>query len=325
MGEHPSVPQTTELDPDRQAWLNHNRARIENQLAPLNHRPDGMLCLEMVGSHFATVIKDGSILRLGFMEQGLFSVVLVQSHIDLRDPLSLLGSYTQVAMLGLLWVAQPRSVYVAGLGGGRLPTVLHHHFPAAQIECAELDGEILSLAITYFGLTTDDRLRVSLQDGREYLVQRSDDEPYDFIFIDVAFGNGFVSYPFVTQEFYRLCRSRLSSSGILVINLLSSAPHLNDQIKTLEQEFDSLYVCRHEQGNILIFAPMAPEADLAGLKTRARSLQAQHRFSFPFLELAEQMQLGSDFVSQLSGWEEAQILNDAEPPQDYFVNQPAAR
>ncbi len=327
MGKHPSIPQTTGLETDRptwQTWLNQNRAEVEERLAPLRERSDGMLCFELSGSQFIVVNKEGSVLRLGLVEQGEAKTVLVQSKLDLQDPFKLITPYNQAALLGLLWSPQPLRVYAVGLGGGRIPMVLFHHLPQARFECTEIAIEMIPIAVDYFGLPCDERFEVIIQDGRDFLVEGSEVDPgapaYDLMIVDVALGNGFIPYPLVTQEFYQLCRSHLSPNSVLVINWLSQSPGLADRIKTLHSTFDSIYYCRPDQGNIVMFAPMDPRLNLEDLRERARSLQNHHQFPFPFVELADQLGTGDDLISELSGWDQARILTDAEPPADYRGN-----
>ena len=324
MDEPPSIPQSIGLQADQQTWLDQNRAVVEERLAPLRERGDGTLCFELSGSHFIVVSKEGSVLRLGLVEQGEAKTVLVQSKLDLQDPFNLITPYNQAALLGLLWTPQPYRIYAAGLGGGRIPMVLFHHLPQAYFECTEVTIETIPIAVDYFGLPCDERFEVIIQDGRDFLVERSEVDPgapsYDLMIVDIALGNGFIPYPFVTQDFYQLCRSHLSPNGVLVINWLSQSPFLAERIKTLHSAFDSIYYCRPDQGNIVMFAPMADELDLERLRERARARQNHHQFPFPFVELADRLGTGDELMSEIPGWAQARILRDAAPPENYQGN-----
>lgn len=324
MADPPSISQAAELEEARQRWLRSNRADVEERLAFLWEKADGILRLELSGSQFIVVKKDGSLLSLGLVRQTENPTVLVQSKLDLVDPFSLVLPYNQAALLGLLWCPQPRYGYMAGLGGGRIPMVLHHHFPQLRWECTEISPEIVPLAVDYFGLPCAERFEVILQDSRAFLVDRSDAEPaadpYDLMVIDIAQGNGFIPYSFVTQEFYYLCRDHLDPEGILVINCLWGSTFLTDRIKTLRSVFEEIYYCRPDPGNIILLAPMTPRIDRSRWMERARSLQAYHQFSFPFVELADQIGTGDDLIQALDRWEQAQILTDADPPEGYGEN-----
>ncbi len=320
MGEHSSIPPAAELEA-RQRWLHQNRVDVEQRLAPLWEQADGLLRFELSGSHFIVVKKAGSLLSLGLVKQVEGPTVLVQSKLDLTDPFSLIIPYNQAALLGLLWCPQPRYGYMAGLGGGRIPMVLYHHFPQLRLECTEINPEIIPLAVDYFGLPCAERFEVILQDSRDFLAERSQALPqadlYDLMVIDIAQGNGFVPYAFVTQEFYSLCQEHLDPTAILVINGLWRSPYLADRIKTLMSSFDQIYYCRPDQGNIILLAPMDSRLDRDLLLERARSLQDYHQFPFPFLELADRIQKGNNLITELENWEQAQILTDADPPKDY--------
>ena len=40
------------------------------------------------------------------------------SRVDLTDPLALLGIYTQAMVLSLIWVNNPKNLFMLGFGGG---------------------------------------------------------------------------------------------------------------------------------------------------------------------------------------------------------------
>jgi hypothetical protein len=123
--------------------------------------------------------------------------------------------------LGLLWQPQPRRIYAIGLGGGRVPLVLHHYLPGAAIECSEIDPVVLRLAERYFGLRPDERLHVAIEDGREWLAGRDRRQPYDIIFVDAFLDRGYAPYRLATVEFCELAQAHLSERGVLIINLRS--------------------------------------------------------------------------------------------------------
>ena len=142
----------------RQEWLASNRRAIERRVGWLQAKPDGVLAVEPAGPHYAVVTKRGSHLRLVLAEQTRPQSDLTQSSLDLEDPLHLVSPYTQAALLGLAWPQDLRSVYAIGLGGGRVPLVLHHYLPEATVDCAEIEPVVVGVAQKYFGLRQDRRV-----------------------------------------------------------------------------------------------------------------------------------------------------------------------
>lgn len=58
---------------------------------------------------------------------------------------------------------------LVGLGGGGLPQFIRDFVPGVRVEVVELDPSVLEVAKTWFGFQNDDRLKVILGDGLEYI------------------------------------------------------------------------------------------------------------------------------------------------------------
>jgi spermidine synthase len=296
-------------------WLAYSQQVLERRLAPLRDRADGVLSVEPAGPHFVVVIKTKSRLRMLLAEQVAPRSDLTQSHLDLDHPLSLVAPYMQAMMLGLLWPGVIRRIYVAGLGGGRLPLVLHHHLPEVLIDCAEIEPVVLRAAERYFGLRRDERLRVAIADGREWLARLKDERRYDLMLIDVFLDNGYTPYRMATQEFFELARSRLTADGVLVVNLLASDPYFTDKIATAGSVFPGLALCPAGEDNQVLFASTRPMPGQESLTERAVALEATINFRFPFREWVPVLV----FPAATHG----RILRDDDPPPDYFQALPS--
>ncbi|MEZ4612809.1 MAG: hypothetical protein R2838_21625 [Caldilineaceae bacterium] len=146
-------------------WQTRYLAELEARLAPLRALPEGTLFFEQSGPQYVTVTKEDDNVLLWLLDRYADGSGVVQSELNLADPLDLVDPYTQAALLGLLWSPQPRRIYTTGLGGGCLATALHYHLPATQIDCIEIDPVVVSAAAQCFGFRTDDQLRLGL-DGR---------------------------------------------------------------------------------------------------------------------------------------------------------------
>ena len=304
-------------------WQVTNETAIRQRLHWLNELSPGLIFFEPSGPHFIAVEKVNSQLRLVLLEQVNFRSKLVQSCLDLDEPLYLVLPYSQAAMLGLAWSREPQRIYMAGFGGGRIPLVLHHYFPETIIECTEIDPTLIEVATKYFGVELDERLRVTCQDGREYLAQCGQDIKYDLIFIDVVLGNGYLPYSLTTKEFYELCQSHLSPEGVVVVNLLNQGSFYSEKVKTIQSVFKCVYLCPLEVGNNIIIGTNGTFIDESELISRVQSLQENHQFPFPFLEMAKEVKMGSQLSQYVPNFEQAQILTDASQPDRYFDDLPS--
>lgn len=74
------------------------------------------------------------------------------------------------------------SIAVIGVGGGNLCMLLNDLFPSISITGVELDPLVVEIAKKYFGLKTNEKLKVIVKDGLEFLNEKS---KYDIIMYDV--------------------------------------------------------------------------------------------------------------------------------------------
>jgi spermidine synthase len=306
---------------EREEWLASNRRAIERRVEWLHGKADGVLSVEPAGPHFAVVTKRGSHVRLVLAEQVRPQSDLTQSQLDLNDPLHLVSPYTQAAVLGLAWAQEVRRVYAIGLGGGRVPLVLHHYLPEAIIDCAEIDPVVVTVAEKYFGLRQDERLRVTVADGREWLTRPEGQGPFDLIFLDAYLDNTYTPYRLATREFYQLCGERLGEGGVLVVNLMATDRYHADKVCTLQSVFPQLCYCPAAGDNRVFLAGQRRPWDRDGLLEAVAALQDYHGFSFSLVQLAARMVLELD--SEEPGLGAAQVLTDADPPEGYFDSLPS--
>lgn len=153
--------------------------------------------------------------------------------------------YTKYFDLYRLFVPELRTALAIGGGAYNVPRAILRDSPRAVIDVAEIDPTLHALAIRYFALPDDPRLRNHVIDGRRFLHDSA--ERYDLVFSD-AF-RSFVSAPpqFTTREFFGLAKSRLKDEGVLIANFYGSlAPDSRAVIyavlRTMRSVFPQVYV-----------------------------------------------------------------------------------
>ncbi|NEP07103.1 MAG: spermine synthase [Okeania sp. SIO2G4] len=297
-------------------WQTKNLEAIKQRISWVYEQPDGIIFSQPSGIHFLTIKKIKFIIQLVLVEQVTLKMNWVQSILNLDNPTYLIFPYTQAMMLALVWNSQPQKIYIAGFGGGSIPQVFHHYFPDTIIECAEVDASILSIAQKFFGVELNDRLKVKIQDGREYLEQQDRDNLYDIMMIDVAFGNGYMSYNLATKEFYELCDRHLSKSGVIVVNTLKSNDFEAEYIKTIKTVFPSIYICHTSGKNTIIIGTRSYPVNKAEIREKAQFIQDYHQFSFPLVDRANEIKM-IDELSNLN-LDQVSILQDTASPANYF-------
>ncbi|MEG4230620.1 fused MFS/spermidine synthase [Microcoleus sp. Pol11C3] len=299
-------------------WQTSNLAAINQQIKWLQQQPDGILFQHNYGDNCIAVKKNKSVLLLLLVDTETFTTNVAQSILDINNPLNLIFPYARAALLALVWKSQPKNIYIIGFGGGSIPNFFHHYFANAIVECADIDPEIVEVAQKFFGILFDDRLKVAIQDGREYLSQQNSTVKYDIILVDAGFGSGYMPYRLVTQEFYELCKTRLSSAGALVVHLFHKPEFNAAAVKTLQTMFVQVYICNLETGNSIVIATNAPDLTKNEILLKAELIQDFHNLGFSLIEMSLQLKKVAQLPEWVKNWETLPIFTDAEIPAGYW-------
>lgn len=308
----------TEKMIDQAAVVRAARENIWRRVEWLMNQPDGLLHEQRSGMHRILVIKEGTEIRLHYanpsIHLGSHGMSGRMSELDLKDPLLPFVPYTQGMMLTLLWRDTPRRVYTIGFGAGRLPSILYAHFPDLVLESTELDGDVLPIAQKYFGYIPDDRQKVVIQDGREYLANRPPDTQYDFIHVDAFRGLGHTPFALGTTEFYDLCKSHLVEGGVVCANLVESDSLFRARINTMSSSFQNAYLLIHEDATVL-YGTDAPRLACEELVARAQAIHSRYLLAFPLEKLAAKLKHVDECQVYLQRFAPGEaLLTDNNPP-----------
>ena len=277
-------------------WLTTHRQQVMQKLAWLQDEPVDVVWERWSALHRILITREGRLIRMYFADPHVTNeepdMSGAMSAMKLSDPFDLSPTpYNQAMMLSLLWQPNPKRVYFAGFAGGRVPLVFYHYFPRVVIDSTDIDEVVGGLAERFFGIQFDERQRLYIQDGREFLAQRRETTPYDFIFVDVFRGTGFSPLHLATAEFYALCKRHMTPSGVIAVNLVQDDELLDRKLATIASCFKHVYLLRNR--TVVLFGTNGPLLTRDEILEGAKSLQAQHQFAFPFLTRAAALtQLG---------------------------------
>ncbi|MFS8118466.1 MAG: spermidine synthase [Microcoleus sp.] len=297
--------------------LPSNLAAIHQQINWLQQQPDGIIFQQNSGDNCIAVKKIKSFLLLLLADRESLSTNVAQSILDLDNPLNLIFPYSRAMLLALVWKNQPKKIYIIGFGGGSLPRFFHHYFADAIVECADIDQTVVEVAHKFFGIQFDDRLKVAIQDGREYLAQQNSPVKNDIIIVDAGFGSGYMPYRLVTQEFYQLCKTRLSAAGVLAVHLFHKEEFNAAAVKTLQTVFAQVYICNLETGNSIAIATNAPDLAKNEIFLKAELIQDFHNLGFSLIEMSLQLKKVAQLTKWMKNWETLPVFTDAEIPAGY--------
>lgn len=300
---------------DRQ---NSKLAAIRQQINWLQQQPDGTLFQKNYGDNCIAVKKINSFLLLLLADTETLTTKVAQSILDLNNPLNLIFPYARAMMLALVWKNSPQKIYIIGFGGGSIPNYFHHYFPHAIVECTDIDPIVFEVAQKFFGIQLDDKLKVTIQDGREYLAGQNTTVKNDIIIVDAGFGSGYMPYKFVTQEFYQLCKTRLSSAGVVVVNLFHKQKFNAAAVKTIQSVFAQVYLFNLDQGNTIAIATNAPDLTQNEIFLKAEIIQDFYNLEFSLIELSLQLKKVAQLPEWVNSWDTLPIFTDAAIPAEYF-------
>jgi spermidine synthase len=216
-----------------------------------------------------------------------FSSDSPQSSMWLDAPFDLTIEYTQLLMASLLFIPQPKSALLFGLGGGSIAKFLWKTFPACDIHAVELRPQLVEWAHDHFALPRSPRIHIHTQDAIAFASQKPL-ELFDLIIIDLFTAEG-MSGKLSGHSFFALCERFLSPKGVVGWNVWQSAPKelLEASISEMCYAFGNNIVAlpSKTEGNLTLIALPEPleTYKLSRLKTKAQNLSDKTHLNFPFL------------------------------------------
>ena len=208
-----------------------------------------------------------------------------QSTISLASPETVPMEYIRVAFLSVLYAKQKRRALMVGLGGGTFTTLLRRHFPEMWIDVAEIDPMVKKVATEWFGVREDERYRIHIADGAEFVANTK--HSYDISLIDAYEGDD-IPDQLQRQEFFQSLKGKMATDGIAVLNL-----SVSDAIeRTLEGRFRKAFpevrCARTRWGGLVLFGRPEPGMPtMAELLVRAEQEGAHLKPSFDLVETAK--------------------------------------
>jgi len=143
----------------------------------------------------------------------------LQSAMWKDDPFRTRFRYTDYFHLGLAYRPEAKNVLFVGLGAGSSPKLMWRDFEDLHIEVVEIDRAVVDVGYRYFGVPHDERLKVSVGDGRRFLAR--DERRWDVIVLDAFFADT-IPFHLVTAEFMDLVERRLAPGGVVVTNAIGA-------------------------------------------------------------------------------------------------------
>ncbi len=213
-----------------------------------------------------------------------FTRDFIQSEMRLDDPYELAFAYTRKVMAFLLFLPQPRSILMLGLGGGSLARYCHRHLPAARITAVEIDPHVIAFRDQFLLPADGERFRIVQGDAAEFVAQC--EERPEVVMVD-AFDRDGVAPTLCTREFYQDLRALLPRKGLAVANLVGPKAERVAHLEMLRTVFDGNVILLPiaDDGNYVAFAFRDPafEPRWRWMEDEAKSMRARYGLDFPRL------------------------------------------
>ena len=164
----------------------------------------------------------------------------------------------------------PRKALILGLGAGILSKKLRQ--VGYQVECVELDPNVLEIAEDFFAFEQGVDSKVHISEARAFLTKTSNEgkEKWDLIVVDLA-GGGIHPDHVYTREAYQTMQDLLKPDGVIMVNFVSYVAPPHNQVvmhsaATLASLFSDVYVYsvypdavkQGEMGQAFLFASSFP-------------------------------------------------------------------
>lgn len=203
-----------------------------------------------------------------------------QSTVKPDDPRHLALPYARLVPACLAFVENPRRMLIAGLGGGSLPRFFHHHFPEMEIDVVELDAAVVEVAREYCGLVEDGRLRVHVEDGRDFVETHGS---YDVVVLD-TYGANSIPPHLSTLEFLTGVRAALSPAGVAIANIWGRTwnPLYAHMILTFRAAFADVHILDVPQPGTKLFVGLQEPRTMSRdtLLAYATAVSSQRAFTY---------------------------------------------
>lgn len=178
-----------------------------------------------------------------------------QSCMDVRQPDALNLQYTRTMMGFLLFLPEPESVAMVGLGGGSLAKFCYRHLPKTRIKVIEINPHVLALRDEFQVPADSPRFSVVLGDGAEFV--RSSPLRFDVLLVD-GYDHEGLPVALSSQRFYDDCFAMLGPDGILVANLHCNHSRWQQQLARIRRSFDGAVIIIDDEddegSNSIVFA-----------------------------------------------------------------------
>lgn len=199
----------------------------------------------------------------------------VQGAMRLDKPDNIELEYVQMMMMWMLFNDQPRRIAQLGLGSAALTKFCYQRFPAARVDVAELNPNVIDICHAEFGLpSNDERLNVREMDAMDFVLDPANRDSIDVLQVDL-YDEEARGPVLDSQEFYQACHDCLTDDGIMTTNVFGDFSNYDKNLQNMELVFDAVvWLPEVHDANIIVIAfKRSPQVDFNVLYERAGDIK----------------------------------------------------
>lgn len=172
----------------------------------------------------------------------------IEGAIDLNPPHETRVSYTNAFHLARIFKPELKNILIIGGGGGIGARKFVADDNGVVVDLVEIDQKVVDLGRQYFYLEPSERLRVHVEDGRNF-VRRSTTK-YDLVVLDAFTIGGQIPFHLTTREFFEEIEQVLAPGGVVLANINGTmrgrrSRIMRSEYKTVSTIFDNVYLFPH--------------------------------------------------------------------------------
>ncbi len=143
-----------------------------------------------------------------------------------------------------------------------------------QIDAVEIDPDIVEIAKEYFFFQPNDKLKVHILDGFEFVMSLDEKQTYDLIIMD-AFAETFCAPDvFFNVKYVSKLKEQLTPNGILSVNTLLDCERHEEELSLYKSVFDDYFISDIVAINRIMFLFNSQLPCMKQIKKNAKTMKS---------------------------------------------------
>ncbi|MEE2787323.1 MAG: hypothetical protein VX589_08295 [Myxococcota bacterium] len=227
---------------------------------------------------------------------------LVQGAMHRRDHLRFRSEYFQQQVAAAVFHPRPRTALFLGLGIGAVARLCRAIWPDLHVDAVEICDTVVEAATGYFGLEPTPKFRIHVVDATQVVQRKPLHGVYDLVFAD-CYTSKSIAPECLEHSFLVGCIKCLSSSGLLITNLLPNRSGARAMAKNVQAQIAEPWLMRaQKKNNHTVFGHPTAQLSLSDALVRAHAIDQDNRLPFKLVPEVMGAVKGSQVLGMADTW-----------------------